>query len=107
MRLAIKCALLAIPLEIAVCGLYAYPVDNGFDPKDGPLSRILASFWLVLHWPALLALRWLERHGAPAMSELLLFYASGYVQMTLLLLCGALGVHWLQRRYRPAQSRPV
>lgn len=102
MRLAVKCALLAIPLEIALCGLWAYPVDNGFEPADGFLDHVTAYFWMVLHWPALLALRGLERHGAAAWNELLLFYASGWVQMTVLLFCAALAARALLRRYRTA-----
>lgn len=107
MRLAVKCALLAIPLEIALCGLWAYPVDNGFEPTDGLLDHATAYFWMVLHWPALLALRWLERRGAPAWDELLLFYMSGWLQLTVLLLLAALALRALLRRYRTAAQQPA
>lgn len=86
-------------------GFYAYPVDNGFGPDDSRLDRLMSTIWLVLHWPGLLALRWLERRGASALSELFVFYMSGYVQLVVLMICGAIGIRWLFRWWQRTVRR--
>jgi hypothetical protein len=97
MRLAIKCAFLAIPVELFMSGFYAYPVDGGFGPDDSRFSRLMSHVWLILHWPGLVALRWLEHRSASALSELLAVYLSGYLALVLLMVCAALGLRWLLR----------
>lgn len=104
MRLLLKCAIVAIPAELFMFGMFSYPVDDGYGPDTTLTYRLLSRLWLVLHWPGLLTLHWLERRGASAISELALFFMSGYFQMTLLLFVIALAVRYLRRRlhHRPA-----
>lgn len=106
MRLLLKCAIVAIPAELFIFGMFSYPVDNGYDPDTTFTYRVLSHLWLFLHWPGLLTLHWLERRGASALSELAVFFMSGYFQMTLLLFVVALLVRLLLRRlhHRPAVS---
>lgn len=98
MRLLLKCAVVAIPAELFMFGLFSYPVDDGYAPDATLTYRLLSHLWLFLHWPGLLTLHWLERRGASAISELAMFFMSGYFQMMLLLFVVALLVRWLVQR---------
>ena len=100
MRLLIKCAIVAIPAEIFIFGIFSYPVDDGYGPDTTFTYRLLSHLWLILHWPGLLTLHWLELRGASALSELAVFVMGGYFQMTLLLFIMALAVRSLLRRSR-------
>jgi hypothetical protein len=105
MRFALKLALLvAIPCEIVVFGLYAYPFDTGYSSDDSLFYRVMSHFWLALHWPGVLSLAWLERRGASAFSELLVFVMSGYFSMVLFLFAAILAFRWMLRRM---QTRTV
>jgi hypothetical protein len=98
MRRTTKYALVvAIPAEILIFGLFAYPLDDGFSPHDSVFYRLMSHLWLVLHWPALVTLGWLERRGASALSEILVFVTSGYIVTVLLIVLAALAVRGLVR----------
>ena len=107
-RKAIQYALLlAIPAELLIFGLYSYPVDNGYSTEDSPFYHFMSHIWLALHWPGVVTLAWLERRGASALTEILVFVASGYLQLAVML-AGLIYVigrlpGW-SRRFRAAHS---
>ena len=96
---------LAFPLEFALTGQFSYPFDMGFDPSDLWVTRVLSYVWLVTHWPALVALPWLEaRHGSPQ-TEMFVLFSTGYLDLAILLFVGIMVVRWIYH-HLPLKAQP-
>ncbi|HEX4004944.1 MAG TPA: hypothetical protein VHX60_02095 [Acidobacteriaceae bacterium] len=104
-QLNVKLALLAaLPAEIVMFGLFAYPVGVGFTRDDKLITRCLGRVWLVLHWPGVVSHRWLEQHSVSALSEILVFFIGGYLNMFLLMVAVLFVFRWLLRHSQQARS---
>lgn len=107
MRHIFKLALLiGIPAEFAIYSFFNYPVGSAFDADDGPIHRMLAYLWLALHWAGVVSLPWLEQRGASALTEILVFVGTGYINTVLLTAACIVLWRWLRRRMlNPAPAR--
>lgn len=106
----------AIPIEIANFFLAGFPLDTGFEPADPWYDKVIGYQWLVLHFPGVMLVGWLDRTGLgkwlvarikwmslETLYHLVLF-VSGYFDTILLVLAGLLAFRWWVRRYSPAPN---
>lgn len=99
-RAWVQALLLAIPAEFLLFCIYAYPVDDGFSVDSTWYGHIVCTLSLVVHWPGLVLLGWLERAHASAGTEMFSVVSIGYCDLSILLFLSILAVRWLYRRRR-------
>lgn len=103
MRAWVAALAVAAPVEFLLFCEFAYPVDAGFTASAGWVSRRVCDLWLVVHWPILKALPWMERHRWSAGSEMLAFFGWGYLTLAVLLLAAILGWQAVRRKGKTAK----
>lgn len=112
MKVAKIALVVAIPIEIANFFLAGFPLDIGFEPADPWYDKVIGYQWLVLHFPGVMLVRWLDGTGLrkwfgsriPWMSLETLYHSvlfvSGYLDTIFLVLAGLLAFRWWARRRR-------
>jgi hypothetical protein len=53
----------AIPIEIANFFMASFPLDTGFAPADPWYDKVIGYQWLVLHFPGVALVGWLDDPG--------------------------------------------
>jgi hypothetical protein len=100
----------AIPIEIANFFLAGFPLDTGFEPADPWYAKVIGYQWLVLHFPGVMLVGWVNgtRLGRQLVARIkwispetlydLVLFVSGYLDTTLIVLAGLLAFRWWARR---------
>jgi len=101
----------AIPIEVANFLLAGFPLDTGFEPADPLYDKVIGYQWLVLHFPGVMLVAWLDGTGFGkwlvarikwmSLTNLynLVLFVSGYLDTILLTLGCMLAFRWWVRRH--------
>lgn len=100
-KAALISALAAIPMEWVNYRYLAFPIDVGYENPTW-FQQVTGTEWVLLHFPGLKLMMWLDRSGHRRWESFVLF-AGGYIDTALLLFLAIL----LIRRIARLKRRPT
>ncbi len=97
-RIAAIIAVIAVPIEWVNYRYLAFPIDVGYENPTW-FQNVTGTEWLMLHFPGLMLLPPLERHGFHRLLAPTLVI-SGYLDTFLIAFLAVLLFRWVARRMK-------
>jgi hypothetical protein len=90
--------ILAAPIEAVNYFVFPYPLGIGIPDSATWMQKFIGIQWLVIHWPGIQALNWLEPNGYLGLGNFVVV-ACGYFDTFLLIVVVMIAMQSFRRLY--------